>query len=223
MDTDEQIKLLQKVMDMLEQQLTKDYELVLHDLRKPFEHTIVDIRNGYITGRKVGDCSTNHGLNALRTVSENGDEYNYATYMPDGRVFRSSSMYVRDESGKAIISLCINQNITDTLKLEKALHEFNAIENQEVAQKEVFARNIQELLDFYIDQAQYHVGKRAEDMTRSEKIQMLEFLDKKGALQISKAGEHICNVLGISRFTLYNYLDQIRGLKKAQDEEETEL
>lgn len=28
--------------------------VVLHDLEKDYEHTIVDIRNGHITNRKVG-------------------------------------------------------------------------------------------------------------------------------------------------------------------------
>ena len=205
---------------MLEQQLTGDYELVLHDLRKPFDHTIVDIRNGYITGRKIGDCSTNHGLNVMRRVSENGDEYNYITHMPDGRVFRSSSMYVRDETGKAVIALCINQNITETLRLEKQLHAFNRAECQEDGQNEIFAHNVQELLDFYIEQAQYHVGKKADEMTRAEKIRMIEYLDQKGVFLITKSGDHICGVLGISKFTLYHYLEQIRNPAYPHDEEE---
>ena len=158
MNADEQIELLKKVMNGLEQQLG-NFELVLHDLRRPFDSTIVDIRNGYITGRKIGDCGTNHGLSVMRKADQNGDEYNYITHMPDGRVFRSSSMYVRDEKGKAVISLCINQDITETLMLEKKLHEYNMVADQQVAQKEFFAHNVHELLDFYIDQAQYFVGK----------------------------------------------------------------
>lgn len=43
-----------QLMDMLEQQLGSHTEVVLHDLKKDYANTIVDIRNGHITGREVG-------------------------------------------------------------------------------------------------------------------------------------------------------------------------
>ena len=44
-------KFLTQLMDMLEQQLGPHTEVVLHDLKKDYANTIVDIRNGHITGR----------------------------------------------------------------------------------------------------------------------------------------------------------------------------
>jgi predicted transcriptional regulator YheO len=40
-------------------------------------------------------------------------------------------------------------------------------------------------------------------------------LDEKGAFLIKKAGEKICAYLGISKFTLYNYLEES---KRQEDE-----
>lgn len=211
MNIDEQIALLKQVMDGLEQQLGPNFELVLHDLRRPFDSSIIDIRNGYITGRKIGDCGTNHGLSVMRKAEKNGDEYNYITHMPDGRVFRSSSMYVQNEEGVAVIALCINQDITETLALEKKLHEYNRVGVQAPQQTEFFAHNVNELLGFYIDQAQYHVGKKASEMNRAEKMQMIEYLDNRGAFLITRSSDRVCDALGISKFTLYNYLEQIRS------------
>ena len=51
-----------RLLDMLEQQLGSNTEILLHDLTKDYNHTIVDIRNGYITNRKVGDCGSDLGL-----------------------------------------------------------------------------------------------------------------------------------------------------------------
>ena len=48
---DEQIFLTQ-LLDMLEKQLGSNVEIVLHDLTKDYASTIVDIRNGHVTGRK---------------------------------------------------------------------------------------------------------------------------------------------------------------------------
>ncbi len=48
------------------------------------------------------------------------------------------------------------------------------------------------------------------EMTKEDKMQALRYLDRKGALLISKSSSKICQVLEISKFTLYNYLDEIR-------------
>ena len=42
----------------------------------------------------------------------------------------------------------------------------------------------------------------------------LSILDKKGAFLIAKSSEKICGYLGISKFTLYKYLDAIRTEEK---------
>ena len=55
----EQWNLLQNIMDMLENQFGSSCEVVLHDLTKDYNHTIVDIRNGHLTGREIGGCGSN--------------------------------------------------------------------------------------------------------------------------------------------------------------------
>ncbi len=42
------------MVDFLEQILGKNSEIVLHDFSDP-DHAIVDIRNGIVSGRKIGD------------------------------------------------------------------------------------------------------------------------------------------------------------------------
>ena len=44
-------KWLGSIMDMMEAHFGKDVELVLHDLEADYEKTIIDIRNGEVTGR----------------------------------------------------------------------------------------------------------------------------------------------------------------------------
>ena len=51
-------------------------------------------------------------------------------------------------------------------------------------------------------------------MNKEEKMKALEYLDKKGALQISKANVRLCEFFQISKFTLYHYLEEIRENKK---------
>ena len=37
-----------------------------------------------------------------------------------------------------------------------------------------------------------------------------QLLDRRGAFLITKSGSKVCDVLNISKFTLYNYLETIR-------------
>ena len=213
-----------QLMDMLETQLSVSEEIVLHDLTNDYDHTIVDIRHGHVTNRKVGDCGSNLGLEVLRGTVENGDRYNYVTHTRDGKILRSSTMFIHDEDHRVIGSICINRDITETIKLEAMLREDNryvlpqkeaapaADERQahEHETKEVFFNNINELLEHMLEMAMENVGRPADKMTREDRLQFLKYLDDKGMFVISKSGDRVCEFLGISKFTLYNYLDAIR-------------
>ena len=63
---------------------------------------------------------------------------------------------------------------------------------------------------YRIAEAGKQVGKPVEQMHREDKIKFVRYLDQKGAFLITKAAERIYEYLGVSRFTLYNYLDIVR-------------
>ena len=84
--------------------------------------------------------------------------------------------------------------------------------------QEYFATNVESLLDYLIQQATAIANKDPKKLSKSERMDFLSFLDEKGALQITKSGDRICKVLGISKFTLYNDLEIIRS--KISDNEE---
>ena len=52
------------MVDFLEQILGKNSEIVLHDFSDP-DHAIVDIRNGIVSGRKVGGPATDLALKIM--------------------------------------------------------------------------------------------------------------------------------------------------------------
>ena len=52
---EEQRLLFSQILDLLEHHFGPQCEIVLHDNTKDYAHTIIDIRNGQISGRKIGD------------------------------------------------------------------------------------------------------------------------------------------------------------------------
>lgn len=204
-----ELPFLQSLVKGIAAQFGDRCEVVLHDLTLPYDQTIVAIENGHITGRSVGGPGTNLGLELLRGTTEDGNKINYVTQTKDGRLLRSTSLYMRNQTGQVIGSLCINLDITDFTMAEQALRSLT-MSGLQTEVRESFVTNVTDLLDALIQEAQEVVKKPVSAMTKEDKVKMLACLDQKGAFLIKKSSEKICTYLGISKYTLYSYLDEIK-------------
>ncbi len=203
----EKYKFLIPLLKGIAQTLGSNCEVVLHDLNQ-LENSIVAIENGHVTGRKVGDPTTNLALEVLREGAEkNEDMLNYMSTTKDGKMLKSSSIYIRDDEGKAIGSICINYNITDFVMVSNIINDFVSTENNV---KETFSKDINDVLEALLEEAMEIVGKPVPFMNKEDKLLALEFLDKKGVFMIKRSIERVAQFLDVSKFTIYNYLEEIR-------------
>lgn len=185
-------------------------EVVLHDLKdQPYNHSIVAIENGQVTGRRVGDCGTNLGLEVLRGTDKEGDKHNYVTQTRDGRLLRSTSVYIRDDAGVVVGALCINFDMTDFLMAERAIATLTRRDDAcpEPEVEEVFRNDVNDLLESLIQASIKHIGKPVAKMDKEDKVEGIRFLDRKGALLIKKSADRVASFYGISKYTLYSYLE----------------
>lgn len=186
-------------------------EVVVHDLvSNDPDSSIVAIENGHVTGRKLGDGPSHIVLEALqsdRTHLE--DQLAYLTRTKDGKILKSSTIYIRDDNGEAIGIFSINYDITLMLAMENQLRQFTSTEQPE-QEAEPISRNVSDLLDELIEQSVRTVGKPVALMNKEDKVKAIEFLNRTGAFLITKSGDKICKYFGISKYTLYSYLDEAR-------------
>lgn len=201
---------IRQMMDLLEHQFGSACEVVLHDLSRDYESTIVDIRNSHVTGRKVGECGSNLGLEVMRGTLRNGDRFGYISTTRDGKTLRSSTIYIRDTEGN-LYALCVNFDISAITQLENWVHSMTHAKEEDSGQEEVFVNNVGELIEFFLHKGEDVVGCAIGAMNREQKMKLLEYLDCKGVFLISKSSIRVCEALGISKFTLYNYLENIRN------------
>ena len=183
-------------------------EVVVHDLASNDpDSSIVAIENGQISGRKVGDGPSHAVLEALRggkgTVE---DHLCYLTRTRDGKILKSTTIYIRDDDGRPIGMFGINYDITLMLAMEDALKQFTATERDE-QEPEHISRNVSDLLDELIAQSVKIVGKPVALMTKEDKVKAIQFLNETGAFLITKSGDKVCKFFGISKYTLYSYID----------------
>ncbi|GLC80603.1 helix-turn-helix transcriptional regulator [Lacrimispora brassicae] len=203
------LNLLSDIAKCIAMQFGENCEVVLHDLTLPYDQTIVAIWNGHVTGRKVGDGGTNAGLEILKGSASPDDQYSYINATPTGRILRSSSKYFRDEYGKVNGSLCINMDISDMIKCENTLRSFTCSGSSTLPQTpELFVGNVDELLEIMMKEAVNMTGKTVGNLTKEEKVAVVHNLDGKGFFLIKKAAEKLADFLGLSRYSIYNYLNE---------------
>ena len=79
---------------------------MVHDVAaKHPEHSIVIIENGHVTGRKVGDGASHVAMEQVRNAdAQPMDHLSYLTKTPDGKILKSSTMYIRGKGGKVVSS-----------------------------------------------------------------------------------------------------------------------
>jgi predicted transcriptional regulator YheO len=207
---DDERQLFSTLFDMLEKHFGDSLEVVLHDLSFDKAHSVLDIRNGEITHRTIGSGALRHGLEVIPGVSVNGNTFAEIVYTDDGRILKGSTISIKNDEGEPIGMICINEDIT-------RLVEFgNYIERVYGTDKEIsgeFAKDINGLLDGLIQDALISCGKSYSAMTKKDKLAFLKYLDDRGFFLISKSGPKICEILHISKFTLYKYLEIIRSNK----------
>ena len=187
-------------------------EVVLHDLTGGDPaHTIIAIENGQISGRKVGDGSSVIAAEAMEEAGKvHQDRLAYLTRTRDGKILKSTSLFIRDDDGKIVGILAMNSDLTLTLAAENALHSFNSNMDEKEAPTEI-TTNVSDLLDTLIQQSIRLVGKPPALMDKNEKIRAIRFLNDNGAFLITKSGPKVCQVFNISKYTLYSYLDEAKS------------
>ena len=194
------------------QQFGSNCEVVVHDLdSNDVEHSIVAIENGHVSGRRVGDGPSHIVLEALRgDCARLEDRLAYLTRSDDGKILKSSTIYIRDDDGRAIGVFAINYDITLMLAMEDALKGFTATQVPE-REPEHISRNVADLLDELIEQSVKLVGKPVPLMNKEDKVKAIQFLNDTGAFLITQSGDKVCKFFGISKYTLYSYIDEAKN------------
>lgn len=198
-------------------QFGNDCEVCIHDLQaNDLEHTICYIINGHVSGRKIGDGASKivlETLEALKKGDNVSDHLGYRTHTSDGRILKSSTIFLKDESGKYRFILGINHDMTNFINAQSALS--NIVENIETTGEDIYGQiplSVNDLLDNLIEQSVKLVGKTPALMTKDEKVKAIKFLQDAGAFLITRSGDKISQFFGISKFTLYSYIDQAKSV-----------
>ena len=185
----------------------KSCEVAVHDLtgENAADSSIIYIENGEVTGRKVGDGASAVVLEQLSQAEQTReDRIGYFTKTSDGKVLKSTTVYIRDDKGRAIAIFSVNHDISALSVAAAALTELTAPAS--ASEPERITPHVEELLDELLWRSTELIGKPVSLMNKDDKQRAVRWLNSKGALLITKSGDKIANYFVISKFTLYSYL-----------------
>ena len=199
---------LEQLAKGITSQFGPNCEVVVHDMSQNYtDNSIVAIENGHVTSRKIGDGPSMAVLDALRgDQSKLQDHSSYLTKTKDGRVLKSTTIYIRDQHKKVIGIFSINFDITNLMMIENALNPLISATSTQSESNRI-PQNVNDLLIELIEESVRQVGKPVPLMTRDDKVKAIKFLNDRGALLITKSGDKISKYFGISKYTLYSYID----------------
>ena len=203
--------ILKQLADAVVKTFGRSCEVAVHDF-SDLNKSLVYLA-GDVTGRKKGAPITDLVVKALHRDGKTiKDRYNYKTTTKDGRSIKSSTIFIRDSAGDVIGGFCTNIDTTDLLNAGQVLQQlvrtrtFNAQEPHET-----FAATIGETIEALFGQAVSAVGKQPATMSTEEKIEIVKVLENKGAFQIKGAVDQVAILVGVSKYTIYNYLQKVRA------------
>ncbi len=202
------------IVDGLREAIGAECEIVLHDLRNP-QSTIIAIA-GSITNRAIGGPPTDLLLRLLHEDQTDEHVVNYETNTPDGRILRSSTLFIRDEHGVTIGSLCINVDITYVNHFKNWVTAFCEVRDtltRGETPSERFPRDVRDVLNSAISDAVNSIGLPVAAMRKAERMKVVELLDEAGIFTIKSSLVHVAQRLGVSRATIYSYLEEINAVR----------
>ena len=190
-------------------QFGNNCEVCIHELKEDdLDHTIVFIINDGITGRKIGEGASNIVINTIEKLKKGEPIVNHLSYLTkssNGKILKSSTVFIKDIDDKYKYILSINFDITSFLPFKSDLESLIQIEDK--SKLEEIPNSAQELMEKLIIKSEELIGKPASIMNKDEKIRAIKFLNNSGVFLITKSGDKVSNHFGISKFTLYNYID----------------
>lgn len=190
--------------------LPTNTEVVLHDLTQP-QSSVIGIVNGHVSGRQPGDGLLSGpeeddgflGLIAQQQAPSSSRLYSgYTSYAFGGKALSSASTLYYDAHGIAIAAFCVNVDMEPVARLRRELD--NLVCGQARAENPATAlpeSSLQELLGRF--------QPAATENAKAFRLRVVRELHALGIFKIKGSVNEVAQALGVTRYTIYNYLDKL--------------
>jgi predicted transcriptional regulator YheO len=207
MSNNEFLDFLEKLASLIAETFGNNCEVVISDIDHP-QSSILAIFNNHVTGRNIGDPLTPQ---ALERVRNSADGY-YINYQDSkgGKLIKTSTLSASIEGRN--IAFCINYDCSNLEPLHRSLEDFLTMQHDTDVNANT-PRGVP-VIQEVVKKAIKLVHKPVRLMTKKDRLQVIFYLEEHGILQMQKSIQTVAHYLGISRYTVYNYLNELHAEKE---------
>ena len=184
-------------------------EVIIHDLQTP-EHSIIAIFNNHITGRKIGDGTSDIGYKKLE--DELPDKIvNYNNQSPSGSDLKSSSLTIRNKDDEIIGSMGLNFDLSSFVNIKEFFEMFTktfTLDNLP-KQEEFFMWSVKDEIQQALNKFIISNDLQGKVLNRKDKLNVVGHMKKEGHINKKGAISILSELLAITRPTLYKYIKEV--------------
>ncbi|MFO7730496.1 MAG: PAS domain-containing protein [Spirochaetia bacterium] len=185
-------------------------EVVVHSLEN-YDNSIVALENGQVTGRSVGGPMTDFALNVLeRCDKDKQDVYGvYYTGTETGKNLKSTTIVIRNLDERPIGLLCINFEISApfTKLMESLLPRVTGTQTI----SEHFPLTPRDLVETSFNEVVEEINRQVGISPIQKNKLIVEELYKRRIFNIKNGIDIVSEKLGVSRYTVYNYIREVKA------------
>jgi len=211
------------VLRMLGGQFGDSCQSILYSLeqaREEVEGKVVSV-SGTTTNANLGDPLPGF-IDAHIREKGMTSQYGFINKAFPSLVLRTSLEFLKDEEGKTFGCICIHHNIVHIKMITSFLDELTRPNNLEDEDEEssdangegrqYTASNIQGFLDNIISEflEEHLEANNFAALDKNDKLDLIKELDRRGVFLVKGAVNLIAKRINVSKFSIYNYLDEIR-------------
>lgn len=214
MTRDEAFEFLDRTARGIAETFGSSCETLVHDMGLP-SHPILSIYNGHVSGRSVG--STMDILGNSRELDDDAlktDFVNLYATTPSGKQIKSSTFHLIGEDYN--LALGINFDFTALTFANRILLDLMSAESD--LQSAMWRGGEDRLADLF-DQCLASVGKPVNALTKADRLKLVALLDQKAAFSFRKSVPYVSRRLGVSRYTIYKYLNETSQHREEQQDD----
>ena len=183
-----------------------------------FLGSIVDIRNGIVSGRKVGGPATDLALKIMHDAKYRDLPFitGYEGRGAGGKTLESATYFIR-ENDEIVGMLCVNTDLSTVRSINAMAQQlmacFDAAPRQaEPASIEVesLSESTQELIDRSIAELLSARGLDVASLGQSDRVDVIRHLNGNGVFMLKGAVACAATALGIWEPSVYRYLQKVR-------------
>ena len=179
-------------------------ETLVHDMGVP-SHPILSIYNGHVSGRTVGSTLDILGTDReLEPEARTSDQVNLYATTPSGAQIKSSTFHLMGEDYN--LALGINFDYTSLVYANRILVD---LMSAEADLKSALWQGGDSALSDLFDECLAALGKPVDALGKADRHKLVAMLEQKNAFSYRKSVPFVSRRLGVSRYTVYKYLDEL--------------